>query len=261
MKRTNEDQDIISLRQDILKFALERYQTEPDYPWNSQTDAVLRHKDTRKWYGLIMRLPRERLGLSGKDCVDILNIKCDPVLGGSLRMEEGFLPAYHMNRETWITILLDGTVDREKIFPLLEMSFDLTASHGSKGQEGGKKSRVWIVPANPKYYDLKKAFSQSETILWKQSSHISVEDRVFLYVAAPVSAILYQCQAVEVDIPYKYDDGKLHMSRVMKLKRLAEYAPDFLTWNKLKEYGVSAVRGPRSMPDSLLREIEMEGLT
>ena len=88
-----------------------------------------------------------------------------------------------------------------------------------------------------------------------------MEDRVFLYVAAPVSAILYQCQAVEVDIPYKYDDGKLHMSRVMKLKRLAEYAPDFLTWNKLKEYGVSAVRGPRSMPDSLLREIEMEGLT
>ena len=98
------------------------------------------------------------------------------------------------------------------------------------------KKRYWIAPANPKYYNLEKAFSESETILWKQSSHVSVGDLVYLYIAAPVSAIRYKCQAVEVDSPYQYDDGKVHMNHVMKLKYLEQYEQSLLTlssdcWN------------------------------
>jgi predicted DNA-binding protein (MmcQ/YjbR family) len=36
---------------------------------------------------------------------------------------EGFRPAYHMNRDNWITILLDGSVDNEEIYTFLDMSF------------------------------------------------------------------------------------------------------------------------------------------
>lgn len=39
--------------------------------------AVLRHEDSRKWYGLIMDVPAEKLGIRGKITVDILEIKCD----------------------------------------------------------------------------------------------------------------------------------------------------------------------------------------
>lgn len=128
-----ENQHAISLRQSVLDFAADRYGTEPDYPWASLPRyAVLRHGNNKKWYALIMDLPRERLGLGGEGNIDILNLKCDPVLIGSLRLEPGFLPAYHMNRTSWITILLDGTVESERIFPLLEMSFDLTASRRGK---------------------------------------------------------------------------------------------------------------------------------
>lgn len=45
---------------------------------------------------------------------------------GSLRMKEGFFPAYHMNKENWISILLDGTVSADEIEPLLELSYQLT---------------------------------------------------------------------------------------------------------------------------------------
>lgn len=248
----------VSLRGEILQFASDCFGTEPDYPWTSSpTYAVLRHEDNKKWYALIMDLPRERLGLAGEGNIDVVNLKCDPVLIGSLRREKGFLPAYHMNRESWITVLLDGTVEAEQIYPLLEMSFELTASRRGKQRNGFSGPRTWLVPANPKYYDLQKAFSESETILWKQSSHIAVGDTVFLYVAAPFSAILYQCKVVEVNIPYHYDDENIRMSRVMRLQRLREFPPDFLTFDKLKDHGVFAVRGPRSMPDSLLREIEL----
>ena len=81
-------------------------------------------------------------------------------------------------------------------------------------------------------------------------------DLVYLYVAAPVSAIRYKCQAAKVDIPYQYDDGKVHMDHVMKLTCLEQYEPSLFTLDKLKEHGVYAVRGPRNMPDSLLHEIE-----
>lgn len=128
MKQILSDTAAKSYRNDVLKFAAGRYQTEPDYPWRTAPNhAVLRHSDNRKWYGIIMNIPGERLGLPCSDPIDILNIKCDPDLGYSLRMSSGFLPAYHMNHENWVTILLDGTVEKERIFSLLEMSFELTA--------------------------------------------------------------------------------------------------------------------------------------
>ena len=246
-----------SYRADVLHFAAEKYGTQADYPWGSLPNyAVLRHADNKKWYGLIMDVPRKRLGLSGDEIVDILDIKCDPILSGSLRMNDGFLPSYHMNHDSWITILLDGTVDKETIFSLLDMSFERTASRQKKKRSGDGIQKAWIVPANPKYYDLGKAFSESDEILWKQSNHIAAGDLVYLYVTAPVSAILYQCQALEVEIPYEYDNGKIRMHRAMRLKRLAQYDPSWMPLDKLKEHGVFAVRGPRSMPASLMHEIE-----
>ena len=46
-----------------------------------------------------------------------------------------------------------------------------------------------------------RAFEEAEEILWKQGSGIKKGDTVFLYVAAPVSAILYRCLVTETDIP------------------------------------------------------------
>jgi len=37
----------------------------------------------------------------------------------------GFLPGYHMNKEHWITMLMDGTVSEAKILDFLDMSYDL----------------------------------------------------------------------------------------------------------------------------------------
>ena len=68
----------------------------------------------------------KKLGLQEDKTVDVLNILCDPMMIGSLRMKEGFFPAYHMNKENWISILLDSTVSADEIKPLLELSYQLT---------------------------------------------------------------------------------------------------------------------------------------
>ena len=115
------------IKEKILSYAKKTYKTIPDAPFSTApTYSVLRHSDTRKWYALFMDVPRNRLGMTGEEHVDILNVKCDPMLSGSLRLNRGFLPAYHMHRENWLTILLDGTVDAENIYPLIDMSYELT---------------------------------------------------------------------------------------------------------------------------------------
>lgn len=46
--------------------------------------------------------------------------------GGSFREEKGIYPAYHMSKAHWLTVALDGTVDKDKIKFLMDMSYDLT---------------------------------------------------------------------------------------------------------------------------------------
>lgn len=114
-------------RQDILQYADEVYGTTAEYLWaNTPTAAVLRHRTNRKWYAILMEVPKVRLGLSGDGAVDVLNVKCDPLLIGSLLKSQGFLPAYHMSKAHWISILLDGSLSAEDVFPLVDLSFQMT---------------------------------------------------------------------------------------------------------------------------------------
>ena len=75
---------------------------------------------------------------------------------------------------------------------------------------------------------------------------------MFIYVGAPVSAILYKCRVTETDIPYEYSDRDLTITAVMKIRLQKRYEPDRFTFEKLKEdYGIYAVRGPRGIPEEL----------
>ena len=116
-------------RTELAQYILETYSTEPDYPWlKSPTFAVFRQSSNRKWFALIMDIPRDKLGLPGTELLDIVNLKCDPLLIGSLRRMPGIFPAYHMNKESWISVALDGTVPEEQIKMLLDMCYAATKS-------------------------------------------------------------------------------------------------------------------------------------
>ena len=117
--------------------------------------------------------------------------------------------------------------------------------------------KEWIVPANPKYYDIQAAFETAREIQWKQGAGIKKGDTVFMYVAAPVSAILYKCRVTQTDIPFTYDDGNVHMQALMKIKLQKRYKPTSFTFEKLRdEYGIFAVRGPRGVPHSLSQALK-----
>ncbi|HBA97259.1 MAG TPA: MmcQ protein [Lachnospiraceae bacterium] len=115
---------------EIFEYVKREYGTIPDNPWkNSPGNYVLRHKDTNKWYGLIMSVERKKLGLSGTGIVDVINLKCEPLLADILRQQSGILPAYHMNHVKWISVLLDGSVSMDTILGQIDMSYSLTDSN------------------------------------------------------------------------------------------------------------------------------------
>lgn len=93
--------------------------------------CVFRHERNRKWFAVIMELPKGKLGLQGEEYICIVNLKCDPRLIGSFRLEQGIFPAYHMSKAHWLTVSLDGTVAEDKIKFLLEMSYGLTKGKGA----------------------------------------------------------------------------------------------------------------------------------
>ena len=117
-----------SYRDDILKYAAKMYKTQPEYLWARDPNyAVLRRSDNRKWYGIIMDVPRARLGMDGDGIVDILTVKCAPGLYSLLDKRDGILRGYHMGG-TWVSILLDGSIELSQIYAMLRNSYDLVGS-------------------------------------------------------------------------------------------------------------------------------------
>lgn len=110
--------------EEVVALAREKYGVEPDYPWSDE-NIVLRHADNRKWFGLLMKIPAEKLGLKDQGSIEIMNVKCDPIMAASLYETPGFFPAYHMSKTHWITLALDR-VSREEIEQMLDFSFALT---------------------------------------------------------------------------------------------------------------------------------------
>ncbi len=115
-------------RNTLFEYAEQNYGTVPEYLWKSSPEhAVLRNQSNAKWFAIVMRVNEKNLGLNGSSDIDILNVKCDPITIGSLRLQEGFLPAYHMNKENWISIILDSKIPDSMIFDLLDSSYYIIA--------------------------------------------------------------------------------------------------------------------------------------
>ena len=120
-------------RKDVEKHMLETYGCVPEYPWFKYPGyAVYRHSENKKWFAVVMDLPKRKFGINEDETVDVMNLKCDPLIIGSLLLEKGFYPAYHMNKGYWISVMLDGSVPDEKIKWLIEMSFDLTIKKNTR---------------------------------------------------------------------------------------------------------------------------------
>ncbi len=123
----------VSQRQRIMQYVQDRYGTEPEYLWKKYPNyAIFRQPASKKWFAAVMDIPRRCLELDGDELVDVMDVKCGPIMVGSLLAQEGYFPAYHMSKSSCVSVILDDTVPDEDIYPLLELSYDSVAPKQKK---------------------------------------------------------------------------------------------------------------------------------
>jgi predicted DNA-binding protein (MmcQ/YjbR family) len=65
-----------------------------------------------------------------------VNLKCEPLMSEDLRRDfQAITPGYHMNKKHWNTIILDGSITDEKIFFLVDLSYELVYTKLKKSEK------------------------------------------------------------------------------------------------------------------------------
>ena len=127
-------------RQTITDYIKKKYDAGPEFLWKRYPDyAAFRHDDNKKWFALIAGVPGLKLGLDRDDPVDVINLKIEDLFFRDMLIREGgILPAYHMNKLHWISVLLDGSVSEQRVYDLIDMSYLATASAKEKKRISAK---------------------------------------------------------------------------------------------------------------------------
>ena len=110
-------------RSDAVKFCMTFPQAFEDYPFSDVNWTVMRRKDTSRGFAFIF----EKNGLIW------MNVKVKPDWADFWRScYPSVVPAYHMNKKHWNSIILDGTVPNEKIREMIEDSYSLCGKNLKK---------------------------------------------------------------------------------------------------------------------------------
>ena len=113
----------------IKAYCLTRAGTTEEYPFDPETMVF---KVLGKMYALV----------SLDENPSRINLKCDPAQVPVLRaMHESIQPGYHMNKEHWNTIILDGSLPEQLVWRLIDESYDLVVAGlpKAKRESLGKK--------------------------------------------------------------------------------------------------------------------------
>ena len=91
-----------------------------------------------------MKLAASNSGLRKRGEIELLNVKCDPILLASLRTQAGYFPAYHMNKEKWLSIRLGMPELDASVADLLALSYEVdgTETAQRKGEEESRWTEI-----------------------------------------------------------------------------------------------------------------------
>lgn len=112
--------------------------------------------------------------------------------------------------------------------------------------------KIWMIPANSKYFDHRACFDELGKIYWKQYNKIQVGDMGYIYYSAPVKRIIFKFLVLANDLPYipdydaegkfykkveDFEEAKKH-NRFYVIKRLGEHTNNTLTLANMMQHGL-----------------------
>ena len=116
----------MTTRQEAIAACLQLTDVYEDYPFDDFNWTAIRHRANHKIFALIFERENHIW----------INVKAQPMWADFWRRTfSAVVPAYHMNKKRWLSVILDEQEDfDEKLSELVQKSFNLTASQKKKSK-------------------------------------------------------------------------------------------------------------------------------
>lgn len=123
----------VNMKTQIMQWLTDTYGTIPEMTWeDSPTYFTFKTAKTDKWYALFMDIAPKCLSLEGDAPVQVVNLKADAEDVKNAVDNLHVFPAYHMNKQHWLTVLLNASTDVTQLKNLLAKSYVLVNGKGKK---------------------------------------------------------------------------------------------------------------------------------
>lgn len=110
----------------VIEFVRRTFGDELEFLWEKFDDnAVWRRKDTQKWYAAILTVQKCKLGVNSGEKAEIIDLRIQREKMDALLSKPNFYPGWHMNKKSWFTVILDGSVPDSELFALIQNSYAL----------------------------------------------------------------------------------------------------------------------------------------
>ena len=118
-----------SQAQEVITFIRQEYGDELEFLWPKfSKNAIWRNQKNRKWYAALLIIPRNKLPSQTSDEeVEIIDLRFhkNEALDFAASNPNVF-PGYHMNKNNWITIILDDSMPTPEILNLIDQSYRIS---------------------------------------------------------------------------------------------------------------------------------------
>jgi len=123
----------IGMKEKIVKYIKEKYNIEPQRPWAKYPENLtFKAGENDKWFALIMPVEKRKLGMDSEGEIFIINVKARADFIAMMAGIDGYMPAYHMNKNHWLTVFLDGTVPISQVMDRVDESYEMITDSPSK---------------------------------------------------------------------------------------------------------------------------------
>ena len=114
----------------IIKYIYEKYNDELEFLWEKfDNNAIWRNKKNNKWYAVLMIVSESKLGLNSDEKIEVMDLRYPKGKTIDVIDNKNILPGYHMNKNSWITIKLNNSIDLKRIYQLIDKSYQLSVGN------------------------------------------------------------------------------------------------------------------------------------
>ena len=112
---------------EVINYITNKYQDNIEYLWESAPDSgIFRNKKNNKWYAAILSVKENRVGGKTDKVITVIDLMYHKGETFDIVDNNSIYPGYHMNKNSWITIKLDGSQKNEFIYKYIDLSYELS---------------------------------------------------------------------------------------------------------------------------------------